>query len=226
MITSPMLARQITLLTHPLQTNSFTSMCLQPLELSCLSFCDALPLFSIACSLFLQNTGGGGRFRCTATLEPSGLRTFGRPVTRFPATHIYQERSREAKKRPLSPFPATHAEMPSCKSFACHTSKKRGVSLCSRVAPAVRLRSVRFVNRYIIGCKYSRKNRPAPVSNVAETWAMIRATIRGIRFRRALAWVLFAGTGRAHPHTLAERALSTNFSMALAKPSSSLVEVT
>ena len=32
---------------------------LQPLETSCLSFCDSRPLFSIACSLFCQNTRGG-----------------------------------------------------------------------------------------------------------------------------------------------------------------------
>src|ERR1700738_4535824 len=32
---------------------------LQPLEISWLSFCDPRPLFSAACSLFSQNTGGG-----------------------------------------------------------------------------------------------------------------------------------------------------------------------
>jgi len=33
---------------------------LEPLELSCLAFSDRHRLFSIACGLFLQNTGGGG----------------------------------------------------------------------------------------------------------------------------------------------------------------------
>ena len=33
---------------------------LQPLKVSWLSFSDSRPLFSIACSLFLQNTGGWG----------------------------------------------------------------------------------------------------------------------------------------------------------------------
>src|SRR5882757_1776390 len=46
---------------------------LRTLEISCLSFSDPHPLFSIACGLFLQNTGGGipsfgtSRFPRTAT---------------------------------------------------------------------------------------------------------------------------------------------------------------
>jgi hypothetical protein len=32
---------------------------LRPLKVSCLSFCNLYPLFSVACSLFSQNAGGG-----------------------------------------------------------------------------------------------------------------------------------------------------------------------
>src|SRR6267378_3713 len=40
--------------------NSRPSSGLRTLYLSCLSFAQALRLFSIVCRLFLQNTGGGG----------------------------------------------------------------------------------------------------------------------------------------------------------------------
>src|SRR5882724_2015281 len=48
------------------------------------------------------------------------------PITPFLATHLYPERSREARNPPVTPFPATHTKSPSCKSFACHTSEKTG----------------------------------------------------------------------------------------------------
>src|SRR5260370_18638365 len=58
MITSVVLARQITFPHLPDRANSFPLRLLQPLELSCLSFCKGLPLFSTACRLFCKNTGG------------------------------------------------------------------------------------------------------------------------------------------------------------------------
>jgi len=60
MITSGMLARQIILPRHSPGLNSFAPILLPPLEISCLSFFSAFPLFSTACSLFFQNTRGGG----------------------------------------------------------------------------------------------------------------------------------------------------------------------
>jgi hypothetical protein len=60
MVTSVMLARQITHPSAPNRANSFPPTLLRSLQLSCRSFCNSLPLFSIACSLFSQNTGGGG----------------------------------------------------------------------------------------------------------------------------------------------------------------------
>jgi hypothetical protein len=44
---------------HHSTCNSSEFSSLQPLELSCPSFRSSLPLFSAACSLFVQNTGGG-----------------------------------------------------------------------------------------------------------------------------------------------------------------------
>src|SRR5882762_10105865 len=51
--------------------NSRPSSGLRTLYLSCLSFAQALRLFSIVCRLFLQNTGGGGvpRSRDSARLS-------------------------------------------------------------------------------------------------------------------------------------------------------------
>src|SRR6266446_7327152 len=60
MISSVMLPRQTTLSRpfHP--ANSFAPILLQTLEVSCPSFCEPRPVFSIVCRLFLQNAGGGG----------------------------------------------------------------------------------------------------------------------------------------------------------------------
>jgi len=73
MVISVMLARQITLPPYSAQRNSLASILLQPLELSCLSFCKSLPLFSIACSLFSQNTRGAG---VSLHSRPSDFPTF------------------------------------------------------------------------------------------------------------------------------------------------------
>src|ERR1700730_15072721 len=71
----------------PFKTNPHPFNRLQPLELSCLSFCNSHPLFSIACSLFSQNTGGGvppGQPSTLPTLRLSdvltGRRYFVRPL--------------------------------------------------------------------------------------------------------------------------------------------------
>jgi hypothetical protein len=129
-----MLARQIIPSAHRPKCNARVSMCLQPLvhpeprrELSCLSFCYNLPLFSVAYSLFCQNTGGGGTSRCGPAPRPSRLRSCTRLVTPFPATHPKKE-SKTSFLPSVSPFTATHTETHSCKSFRCHTYKKRGVS--------------------------------------------------------------------------------------------------
>src|SRR5258708_32835980 len=73
MITSLMLARRITLRQPLNPANSFPPIGLQPLVSSCPSFCEPRPLFSIACSLFLQNAGGGVGIPNTGTSAP-GLR--------------------------------------------------------------------------------------------------------------------------------------------------------
>jgi hypothetical protein len=52
------------------QANSFVPMPLQPLGISCLSFCNIFSLFSITCGLFLQNAGGVGS---VTPLEERGL---------------------------------------------------------------------------------------------------------------------------------------------------------
>ena len=58
-ITSAMLARQVTLPRRIHSANSFVRMPLPPLGFSCLSFTSSRRLFSIACSLFVQNRGVG-----------------------------------------------------------------------------------------------------------------------------------------------------------------------
>ena len=58
-IPSVMLPRQTTLPRPPNPANSFAPVSLQPLVSSCPSFCEPRPLFSIICSLFCKNTGGG-----------------------------------------------------------------------------------------------------------------------------------------------------------------------
>src|SRR5258706_11065064 len=60
MISSFMLPRQ-TILPRPFHpANSFAPILLQTLEVSCASFREPRPLFSIVCRLFCQNAGGGG----------------------------------------------------------------------------------------------------------------------------------------------------------------------
>jgi hypothetical protein len=123
-----MLSHQIIPLAHSLRSNACVSMCLQPLELSCLSFCNNLPLFSVAYSLFCQNTGGAGTSRCGPAPRPSRFRSCTRFVSPFPATHPKKEPETHFLPS-VNPFAATHTETPSYKSFPCHTSKNRGVSL-------------------------------------------------------------------------------------------------
>src|SRR5690349_20341120 len=55
-----MLAPRISLLPAPSQRKRRVSKPLPSLKLSCLSFCDTIPLFSMACSLFSQKTRGWG----------------------------------------------------------------------------------------------------------------------------------------------------------------------
>ncbi len=59
MITSAMLARQVTLPRRIHSANSFVRMPLPPLGFSCLSFASSRRLFSMACSLFVQKRGVG-----------------------------------------------------------------------------------------------------------------------------------------------------------------------
>jgi hypothetical protein len=93
---------------------SFNSFRLRALELSCPSFFNSRHLFSIACSLFSQNTGGGippqniiRGIEAKKANHAGPFLTFDfqwstadLPLTSFPTTHT---------KSPLaSPFPATH----------------------------------------------------------------------------------------------------------------------
>jgi hypothetical protein len=120
-----MLPRQI-ILPSPLNSaNSFVPMLLQPLELSCLSFCSILPLFSMVYGLFLQNTGGGGTSACSATLQSSCLRTFNRFITPFPATHPSRAKLR-GEDSPVSPFFATHTEAPTASPLLATHPKNGG----------------------------------------------------------------------------------------------------
>jgi hypothetical protein len=74
MITSATLDTPASHLHHAPPDNSLLPVQLQPLEVSCLSFCNALPFFSTACSLFVQNTGGGvPQFFCASL--PTNLRS-------------------------------------------------------------------------------------------------------------------------------------------------------
>src|SRR5712691_1572105 len=58
-ITSAMLAPQVTLPRRIHSANSFVRMPLPPLCFSCLSFASSRRLFSMACSLFVQKRGVG-----------------------------------------------------------------------------------------------------------------------------------------------------------------------
>ena len=58
-LVAPSLSPRRPLIRWPKSRNSRPYSGLLPLYLSCLSFAEALRLFSIVCRLFLQNTGGG-----------------------------------------------------------------------------------------------------------------------------------------------------------------------
>jgi hypothetical protein len=124
MITCVMLARQITFRHSPNQANSFVPMLLRPLEVSCLSFCCTLPLFSIACSLFFQNTRGGG-YPLRRDLQPFCLRTLNRLITPFPTTYPSRAKLRW-EDSPVSPFFATHTEAPTASPLLATHPKNRG----------------------------------------------------------------------------------------------------
>ena len=73
MISSFMLPRQ-TILPRPFHpANSFAPILLQTLEVSCASFREPRPVFSITCRLFCKIPGGGGTstFPCQASPTPS-----------------------------------------------------------------------------------------------------------------------------------------------------------
>src|SRR5258705_4392174 len=59
---------------------------LPTLEISCLSFSDPHPLFSIACGLFLQNTGGGIPSSASLDFRALQYRADSSLASRFPAT--------------------------------------------------------------------------------------------------------------------------------------------
>src|SRR5713226_1887664 len=99
---------------------SFGVFRLQPLELSCLSFCNSCHLFSIACSLFSQNTRGG--------IPPEGTNPRHRSEKSAPRRSVFGFRPSTVDCRPPSnSFPCRTYKNASRKSFACHTSEKRGV---------------------------------------------------------------------------------------------------
>ena len=97
-----MLARQVTLSRRTPSSNSFVPIQLPPLFSSCLSFASSRRLFSIACSLFLQNRGVG------ITLFPAPPQEF-RPTPLLPITSL----------QPLQFHAITHsfAQRPPAKPF-------------------------------------------------------------------------------------------------------------
>jgi hypothetical protein len=134
-----MLPRQIIPPAHSLQRNACVSMCLQPLELSRLSFCNNRPLFSVAYSLFCRNTGGRGTSRRSPAQRPSRLRSCSPFPNSFPC-HTSPKSAKTHFLPSVNPFAATLTKPHSCKSFRCHRYKKRGG--CPRCMPTMKTRSL------------------------------------------------------------------------------------
>ena len=83
---------------------SFTSFRLRALKLSCRSFSDSCPLFSITSALFFKNTGGG--IPPQDAIRPAKARSRAQKAQKCP---------------PVSPVFATLTHSAFCKSFACHS---------------------------------------------------------------------------------------------------------
>jgi len=198
-----MLARRVTLPHPPNQANSFVPMLLQPLKVSCLSFCSTLPLFSITCSLFLQNTRGGG---CALPTTHSSRPTF--------RSLCFHNDTNPSSSQPAVASLYFHAlTNPSTGNSFLFTSMQIprgcGGAAIRRVRPslsdAVRLRSTQPVEQYIEVTKHRQKE------------CVMNPNLIGNYALDHLAECLY---------TLAARVFSTNLSIALANPSSSFVEVT
>src|SRR5260370_23016543 len=79
---------------------SFPSNLLRPLELSCRSFPNADPLFSMLCGLFCQNTRGGGVLR-SPKLRRQDIPTFRRSDIQTISNSFRMRRSKIALLQPL-----------------------------------------------------------------------------------------------------------------------------
>jgi len=90
---------------------------LRPLKVSCLSFCNLYPLFSVACSLFRGNTPGGIPlsqalgFR-VATLPSEHAHLFSRRVCAPLSTFRINTCKSASKQTTLSPFRINTCEKP------------------------------------------------------------------------------------------------------------------
>jgi hypothetical protein len=81
---------------------------LPPLEISCLSFFDRRSLFSIACSLFLQNTRGGG----TSQKPPRGISNLQTLFSRPSYNSVTGSRRRPEKHAVAGPLFSWCYELP------------------------------------------------------------------------------------------------------------------
>ena len=109
-------------LAAPSKSQSLNS--LPTLETSCLSFSDSHPLFSIACGLFLQNTGSGIPSSASLGFRAPQYRADSSLASRFPPTCEPSSISFKintcksvSKQRTLSPF----------KMNTCEKTRGRGV---------------------------------------------------------------------------------------------------
>ena len=161
MVTSAMLARQITHPSAPNRANSFPPTLLRTLQLSCRPFFRPRPLFSIACSLFAQNTRGGGtpqhrllpsRHSDVQTLRPADAISF--------ALCFHNDTNPSSHNS----FLFTSMQIPrGCGGAAILRSGLR-------VSVAVRLRSTQSVEQYIEVTKHRQKGRvmnPNTIGNYA-----------------------------------------------------------
>jgi hypothetical protein len=194
-----MLARQITASRLPNQANSFVPTLLQPLDLSWLSFFGASPLFSTACSLFFENTRVG--------VSPDILRVgLAYPPPGF-----------------LVPDLQTFRPADATLSTLCFHK--------IQIRPLVAHKRQAFI--------FMALQIPPPASSINMLRVFIQLQIPFAAtplFSHPCKSLGGVGVPLSLPHrscgvlvwfqTFAARVFSTNFSIALANPSSSLVEVT
>jgi hypothetical protein len=163
---------------------SFNSFRLRALELSCPSFFNSRHLFSIACSLFSQNSGG---WHTPAEHHPRH-----RSEKSQPRRSVLDFRLQTVDCRPPANFFPCHTyKIASRKSFPCHTSEKTGgwgqlwltsklfLSACSmlavrKIAPLCHASLRRDVFRGIIGQGDAAKATARPPDRLVSSSKKVR----------------------------------------------------